>query len=112
LPIELVQRGAFKGGGVRKKVKDERGDKGGKEEAEEDDEVCAKAEGGENEEEKLLSPALLTPKQLAATKSVYILDQLKRMSVDTPSFLYCMQKMNFIGNIKCGRYEYEHVLVV
>jgi hypothetical protein len=32
-----------------------------KEEAEEDDEMCAKAEGGDNEEDKLLSPALLTP---------------------------------------------------
>jgi hypothetical protein len=112
LPIELLRKNAFKGGGRKQKIKEERTINGDSEakEGEEEDEMEVEAEGGK--EKKVLSPALLTSKELAATKSVYTLDQLKRTSVDTPSFLYCMQKMNFVANkLCCGRYRHEHVFL-
>jgi hypothetical protein len=111
LPIELVRKNAFKGGGRKKK---ERTIDGEEEEGEGEDEMEVEVEGGEKREKakEVLSPAVLTSKELAATKSVYTLDQLKRMSVDTPSFLYCMQKMNFVANkLCCGRYRHEHVFL-
>jgi hypothetical protein len=88
LPIELLRKNAFKGSGRKKKIKEERTLNGEEKEGEEEEEMEVEVEGGK--EKKVLSPALLTSKELAATKSVYTLDQLKRMSVDTPSFLYCM----------------------
>jgi hypothetical protein len=52
-----------------------------------------------------LGPPPLSPEELEATKSVYTLEQVARLGVDIPSFVFCMQNMKLLANkLCCGRY--------